>query len=153
MAKRRSRKTYRPDRRESPPDRYRPGAGSDLLSYLGLDRRLAHTPFPTVDPLDDLLDAPLLGDGRLFHPDPLEAPRTVSGTPARVRVLPRRSSSATARSDPFLAFRDRLTFRTPDRVALCVRRKQRRQVLHALRRTGRGNRPPRRNAWSNVSCK
>lgn len=43
---------------------------------------------------------------------------------------------------------------TPSRVAVCVRREQRREVLHALRRTGGGGRKRRRyNEWSNISCK
>jgi len=45
-------------------------------------------------------------------------------------------------------------FRAPNRVLLCIRRKQRREVLHALKRTGKGARSPRRrNYWSDVSCR
>lgn len=44
-------------------------------------------------------------------------------------------------------------FKAPAHVAICVRRKIRKQVLHALKKTGRGSSPPRlRNHWSNVKC-
>lgn len=45
-------------------------------------------------------------------------------------------------------------FYSSHNLMVCVRRKMRRQVLHALRRTraGRGVRR-RRNVWSGVSCK
>lgn len=44
-------------------------------------------------------------------------------------------------------------FTEPKAVALCVRRHQRREVLHALKKTGRhGARHTRRNKWSDVSC-
>lgn len=47
----------------------------------------------------------------------------------------------------------RLQFAVPDKVVLCVRRKRRREVLFATRRTrsGRG-RARRRNMWSAVKC-
>lgn len=44
-------------------------------------------------------------------------------------------------------------FKEPSAVSVCVRRKQRREVLHALGRTGRhGKSKIRRNTWSDVSC-
>lgn len=44
-------------------------------------------------------------------------------------------------------------FRAPLRVAICVRRKVRDQVLHALGKTGKGSgRPRRRTRFSNVRC-
>jgi hypothetical protein len=44
-------------------------------------------------------------------------------------------------------------FKAPRNVAICVRRKIRKQVLHALKKTGKGSSPPRRrNNWSNVKC-
>lgn len=46
-------------------------------------------------------------------------------------------------------------FKQPNRVLLCQRRHQRREVLHALQRTGKGSRARtrRRSYWSDVSCK
>lgn len=47
-------------------------------------------------------------------------------------------------------------FEKPRQVAICIRRHQRREVLHALGKTGRGSRfhrKPRRSFYSEVSCK
>lgn len=41
----------------------------------------------------------------------------------------------------------------PRNVAVCVRRHDRREVLHALCRLGRGGGKRRRNEWSDVHCK
>lgn len=47
-----------------------------------------------------------------------------------------------------------ISFRVPDQVALCVRRKQRKEVLHAMAKTGRGYRKkPHYNFWSKISCR
>lgn len=46
-----------------------------------------------------------------------------------------------------------LSFDYPKRVILCVRRKVRKEVLHALRKTGKGGQKrPRRTPYSNVRC-
>lgn len=48
-----------------------------------------------------------------------------------------------------------IRFARPRDIAICVRRKMRREVLHALRLTskvGRGGAPRRRNAWSGIKC-
>lgn len=49
---------------------------------------------------------------------------------------------------------DVFRFNKPVSVAICVRRKQRREVLFALKRTGKGSRRRRRrrNYYSEVSC-
>lgn len=48
-----------------------------------------------------------------------------------------------------------LHFRSPIRVQLCVRRRVRKEVLHAFRRIGKGKgsrRTKRRNEWSSIGC-
>lgn len=47
-----------------------------------------------------------------------------------------------------------IQFNVPREVALCVRRKQRRAVIFAKRKTGKGARARhrRRNFWSNIRC-
>lgn len=49
----------------------------------------------------------------------------------------------------------RQAFKFPDRVLVCVRRKQRRETLFALGRTGKGSKNPnrRRSEYSDVSCR
>lgn len=45
-------------------------------------------------------------------------------------------------------------FTQPDQVLVCVRRKQRREVLHALKKAGRGGqRRPRYNLYSKITCR
>lgn len=47
----------------------------------------------------------------------------------------------------------RLGFVGPQHVQICVRRGQRKEVLHALKKTGKGSgRSRKRNAYSNVRC-
>lgn len=48
----------------------------------------------------------------------------------------------------------KLRFELPGRLAICVRRRTRREVLHALRHAGKTGmqRRKRINFWSNVSC-
>lgn len=52
------------------------------------------------------------------------------------------------------ATKARIGFDVPDKVLVCVRRKMRREVLHAFRKTGkRGQRSPRFNFFSKISCR
>lgn len=63
--------------------------------------------------------------------------------------LDRRSRSArsTTWPSPTVAFTE------PTNVVACARRQQRKEVLHAKRKTGRsGQRRPRFNRWSDVRC-
>lgn len=45
-----------------------------------------------------------------------------------------------------------LQFATPKKVALCVRRKRRKEVIHATGKAGKRTRKPRYNHWSKVKC-
>jgi len=65
-----------------------------------------------------------------------------------------RAPAAVRRSDTRLVDRGtRVTFAVPDRVAMCVRRKVRKEVLHALNVAGRtGIKKRRTNFWSKVGC-
>jgi len=52
-------------------------------------------------------------------------------------------------------FSTRIGFQYPWQVMICVRRKRRKEVLHALKKTGGRGAPhkkPRRNYWSEVRC-
>lgn len=105
---------------------------NDLASLLSLTPpRLS----PVVSPL-------VVEDRRLYSPDPLRTPR--------VRVLdplPKRS----VRPSTFPV--GGLSFSSPRSVLVCVRRKQRREVLHAIGRSGRNSSRRRRGPLSGVSCK
>lgn len=106
-------------------------------------------------------------DRRLFSPDPGTIHYT-SGKPARLTYsTPRKTLQPPARPfrGPLRSFSGSVVLRppeTPKRVSyahpralpLCSRREQRREILHALGVAGRrGLRPPKRNAFSSVSCR
>lgn len=46
----------------------------------------------------------------------------------------------------------KLGFTEPKQVPICVRRKERREVLLAKGKGGGNHKPPRRNNWSDVEC-
>lgn len=104
--------------------------------------------FEPVTTLDSYLR--VLEDRRYYDPlpDVLRVPRAFPQEAARIR----------AKSSPVKGVRNdtlshRVGFAVPDRVAMCVRRKQRREVIHALGKSGSGgSRRRRRNAWSDVDC-
>lgn len=86
-------------------------------------------------------------DGRAWRPDASRrwgAPqRLLGGQPARLEARPPPA--------PF----GQVAFQTPQQVIPCVRRQQRKEVLHALKRTGKGSGGGRkhRTPESNIRCK
>lgn len=97
------------------------------------------------------LSSPLLSmeDRRTFHP--LRDLRPVASfvkSAARVVAKQRVNFPQPSQTKALLAFAD------PRRVLVCVRRRIRREVLHAKRIAGSGGmRKPRRNALSSISCR
>lgn len=97
-------------------------------------------------------------DRRTFHFDgPYRAATRFSGVPARIGL----HRAVTRRYSPKKNFsglrpesgRSLVAFRDPDRVLICVRRRQRREVLFARRKTGRGGQKPPKYSWfSRVTC-
>lgn len=86
-----------------------------------------------------------MDDRRLFHPQgSLRPAGALSRGARRLVVAP---SVSTAPGDF-----SRIGFAVPKKVALCVRRHVRRQVLLAKGRGGGAHRPPKRNYWSDVEC-
>lgn len=88
-------------------------------------------------------------DRRLHRPDRSSAPpRSLNRNATRLRVADRFGDAIRRQT---LA---RVMFNQPQRVMICVRRNQRREVLHALKKTGRGSGGAgRRNFWSQISCR
>lgn len=118
-----------------------------LLTPISRPSRLIS---PDLSPMPDLFD-----DRRQWHPDsPYQAPMSLLGplpavvieAPARPGRRPRGSASGSPYRYP--------VFSTPSKVAVCVRRKDRREVLFAKKRTGKGSRSfrRRRNYQSDVRC-
>ena len=84
-------------------------------------------------------------DRRTFHPAPTFRPVRVSGAPGHRLKVPHPFK----RQLPF-----GLAFEAPRSIAICQRRRARRQVLHAFRLTGKGARARvrKRDQWSDISC-
>lgn len=99
---------------------------------------------PSYRPRSPLI---LIEDRRTWNPvrRPFTRPQTFFERSAANLVLRDRDES--------FRRRDVLAFQVPKKVAVCVRRKQRRETLFALNRTGAGARSRKhRNYWSNVAC-
>lgn len=98
-------------------------------------------------------------DRRLFEPDGLVS-RSIRR--ARVTLQLAQAKQAVRHGVPHRPKlygvvqpkRDQLQFKRPEFVAICIRRHERREVLHALQKVGKGSggKRPRRNQWSNVRC-
>lgn len=113
------------------------------ISSLLAPPSVPSSPIPLSYPIEDR---------RQYYPEPDFGPALSFGSiPAEVTSRPiRRSQKATLRS--YLS-PEVQAFKLPRGVAICIRRKQRREVLFAKKRTrsGRG-RSKRRNLFSGVSC-
>lgn len=97
--------------------------------------------------------APLLEveDRRQFTPAVYRPARTFRGW-ARLGLS---GSARPNRVKPARVDLGRVSFSAPGSTVICVRRSRRREVLHALRKTGRGSGGgrKRRNEFSSVSCR
>lgn len=93
-------------------------------------------------------------DGRYWHPDPIRNARTPRQWVSRFNLAKpvRRSTQRVDRRAIAFADPQSLSFRNNKHVVVCVRRKQRREVLFAKGRGGGGKKRGRRNYWSNVRC-
>lgn len=117
-------------------------------------------PVDFVSPLSEVEDL------RYYHPQKLDRPAgaTVRSATRLVDVLDHRQQKKKSRARlarvlagaervrPMVMVTSRPGFAVPERVALCVRRKRRKEVLHALRKVGRGHKRAKWNEWSKVRC-
>lgn len=119
----------------------------------GLSRRFdppAAAVTPTVEALLDENYIPSVRsylteveDRRTYHPAGKNRPT----------VSPRRHHTPKPSAASLVYSRARMVFGAPRHVMICVRRKIRDEVLHALGKTGKGSgRPRRRNQYSKVRC-
>lgn len=100
----------------------------------------------------------LFEDRRQWHPEGIYAPaRSFSQT--RHRLVPVIGRSPIKQRPgrawyPGFQGREVIAFRAPQKTLICVRRKIRKEVLHAFRKTGRGGqRSPKFNHYSSISCR
>lgn len=96
-------------------------------------------------------------DRRTFWPTPVptawEPARKLSGAPARLASYPPRRAPQKTRLPTVYGPSWVIRFRDAPRVIVCIRRKQRKQVMHAYGYAGGRVARPRRNAYSAVSCR
>lgn len=113
-------------------------------------------------PLSPLSRLSEVEDRRLFHFEGPDRPALMDdGTPARIGLRDRyknrnRVKPQAYRFGPkfYSQTKAAVVFQEPDRVAVCIRRKARREVLFAKKRAGRGGmRRPRRTWLSKISCR
>lgn len=96
------------------------------------------------------LDLTQVEDFRSFSFEPATRPaRLFSTSPASVGLDPaQKKRQARKGRVPW-----QLAFQAPRETVVCVRRWRRREVLHALKKTGkRGQRKPRRSKWRSYKC-
>lgn len=100
----------------------------------------------------------LVDMSRLFRspvaPDPLLDRRTYHPAGSFLRPVSAKRAHSRLVIPPSADLSHRIGFAVPNKVAVCVRRQQRKEVIHALGLTGRGAgaRVRRRGPWSDVEC-
>lgn len=107
----------------------------------------AFDPLPVPDPVAQ----PRLEDRRRAHPEVEPFPTERSGQRARVVPAPVSKTYDFTRSRS-RAF-NQAAFQVPGQVAICIRRKQRKEVLHAKGFAGGKVRGPRRGPFSHIHCR
>lgn len=125
----------------------RAGRGASRHRYRPSPAAQARTmPRPITLRLSPLPSLISYEDRRTWHPD---------GPLRSVFAFRRSARRILDRANPMWHARSALHFADPTRVVLCLRRKVRKEVMHALRKTGkrgRGQKPPKRNFYSAIGC-
>lgn len=121
---------------------------SSLPSLGSVLRPVRRSFYPVVSPLQGISRFDVsafvrsLEDRRRFRFDMFSAPSSVTRGASRLILSPTKPGLKAG-----------LSFSVPKHVSLCVRRKQRREVMFATGRSGGGpRRRPKFNHWSRVSC-
>lgn len=86
-------------------------------------------------------------DRRRLYVDTLQAAQVASA-----RGLTQAAAQLFEQSEAMIYARPRLGFANPQQIPVCVRRKERREVLLAKGKGGGNHRKARRNQWSDVKC-
>ena len=107
--------------------------------------------YPEVDsgvssPIKGFVVSEGVADNRRYNPSGASVGRRVLVTPQGHRSTSGQTVVPRGRRFEFLGFD------VPSSVLVCVRRKQRRQVIFAKGKNGRGNKRPRWNATSHIWC-
>lgn len=150
MARRRHRQRTLPNERGRSPT-----ASGQLDSTLDaiLSRPLPRIrPMPVTSVRSQLSE---VEDRRRFHPDRVKPVRSLRRHQVPVHLVtpnPKRPG-LTPRASHARGVFSRMGFSAPKFVAVCIRRHERREVLFAKKRTGKGSRSPkRRGTLSHIRC-
>lgn len=107
-----------------------------------------YRPLVRLTPIVFRSPTPSLDDRRVFHFDKMA-----------VSALRRSATRLVARQNPLhnqlSQTKALVAFADPDKVHICLRRRVRKQIMHALGKAGKGSRffkKPRRNEFSSVHC-
>lgn len=95
-------------------------------------------------------------DRRVYHPEgPYRPARKLSGQVVKPHIVQPNVNKKQRSARSWQSLSPRIRFAEPRSTSVCVKREKRKQVLHAIRKTGKGvrRRRPRRNWLSAVSCK
>lgn len=141
MARGRNKSYSTQGQRVASPQRYRARQVLDLDPYPLQPLRLDEA----LNPLSDIEDR------RRFGFSDQATPRSLGTAPPRLKVR----APTPLNRDRYASLRlpSAVSFQAPQRLAICIRRKIRKQVLHALQLTRKGAGSGRRhNFYSGVSC-
>lgn len=107
--------------------------------------------FPTVTFTTNKFALSLIEDRRRHYPGPSPFKRPIQqftvGRAARLHIIQDHRYSAPSQT------KGRIAFKEPHKLPICIRRQQRKQVLHAKGVAGGKVGKPHRNEWSDVSCR
>lgn len=103
-------------------------------------------------------------DRRQYHPLQKAAPAHTTKARRASLTLVQRPKARVQMVNPFglvvtvpawpSQTKSSVAFARPDRVLICMRRQERKEVLHALKKTGKiGQQAPKRNWMSQISCR
>lgn len=109
---------------------------------------IRNTPPLRLTPIVVRSPTPALDDRRLFHFDKMAVSALRRGA-TRLVVRQNPLHNQLSQTKALVAFAD------PDKVHICLRRRVRKQIMHALGKAGKGSRlfkKPRRNEFSSVHC-
>lgn len=118
----------------------------DLTSLVARPVRSPLIKPTTFDFLSKLTE---VDDARTFSPEIARPARSILSRSATQLVAPRKAQRVHGRTTVPHA----VGFARPREVVICVRRKERREVIHALRKNGRGGKRARWSEWSHINCK
>lgn len=107
---------------------------------LGLPSRVAYKGY------DATVGRVVLDDRRMWHPERVFRPAFSLKRAATQLVLKKPTAHQKPRLTEGLAFKD------PRKVLICVRRRIRKNIMHAIGAAGGKVKKPRRNYWSDVTC-